>query len=59
MGWLENPTSEQMKRVYDKQSEAPIVTKDDEKDFIKRGYTKEQVKRIKENLENAGYRQPR
>lgn len=57
IGWLELPTSDQVKLWYTKKTGEPIVTDEDAKDFEKLGYSKAQVKRIREQLENAGYRQ--
>ena len=57
IGWLELPTSDQIKKWYDRKSDDPVITKDDAKNFEKLGYSKEQIKRMKEQLENAGYSQ--
>ena len=55
--WLELPSSDQIKMWHDKKAGEPIVTESDAKDFEKLGYTKAQIKRIKEQLSNAGYSQ--
>ena len=55
--WLELPSSDQLKAWYDKKSGDPVVTDQDAKNFEDLGYTKAQIKRMKEQLENAGYRQ--
>jgi hypothetical protein len=57
LGWLELPTSEQIKEWYTKKIGEPVVTEQDAKDFVKLGYSKSQIKRIREQLENAGYHQ--
>lgn len=57
LGWLELPTSDQIKEWYSKKKDDPVVTKEDAKNFQKLGYTAEQIKRMKEQLKNAGYRQ--
>ena len=57
LSWLELPTSEQIKLWYTKKIGEPVITEKDTKDFMKLGYSKAQIKRMKEQLENAGYRQ--
>jgi len=58
IGWLELPTSDQIKQWYVKKAGEPVVTEEDAKNFEKIGYSKAQIKRIREQLENAGYSQP-
>lgn len=57
-GWTELPTSDQIKEMYDSREEDPVITKTDADNFRKRGYTEKQIAFMKEQLENAGYRQP-
>ena len=57
IGWLELPTSEQIKQWYAKKSGEPIITDEDAENFRKLGYTSAQIKKMKEQLENAGYSQ--
>ena len=57
MGWMELPTSDQMKEWYSKKKGDPVITSDDSKNFAKLGYSPEQIKRMKEQLKNAGYSQ--
>ncbi len=57
IGWLELPSSDQMKEWHDRKAGDPIITEDDAKDFENLGYTKEQIKHMKEQLQNAGYSQ--
>jgi hypothetical protein len=42
---------------HDKKAGDPIITDDDAKNFEKIGYTKDQIKHMKEQLQNAGYNQ--
>ena len=56
-GWLELPTSEQIKEYFTKRAGDPVITDDDASNFKKLGYTPEQIRRMKEQLENAGYSQ--
>lgn len=58
IGWLELPTSDQIKLWYDKKSSEPMISGEDETNFKKLGYTSAQIKKMKEQLENAGYSQP-
>ena len=55
--WLELPTSGALKKWYAKRDSEPVVTDEDAKNFKNLGYTPEQIRRIREQLENAGYRQ--
>jgi len=57
IGWLELPSSEQMKLWHDKKAGDPIITDEDAKNFKNLGYTKDQIKHMKEQLQNAGYNQ--
>lgn len=57
LGWLELPTSDQIKSWYTQKQGEPVVTDSDAKNFKKLGYTGEQIKRIKEQLSKAGFRQ--
>ena len=57
VGWLELPSSEQMKLWHDKKAGDPIITDEDAKNFKNLGYTKDQIKHMKEQLQNAGYNQ--
>jgi len=57
IGWLELPTSKQIKLWYAKKSGEPIITDEDANNFKKLGYTSAQIKKMKEQLENAGYSQ--
>lgn len=56
-GWLELPTSDQIKEYHTKKAGDPLITDTDAKDFKKLGYSAKQIKRMKEQLENAGYSQ--
>ena len=56
-GWVELPTSDQIKKFYDSKDTDPVITKSDETNFKALGYTPAQLKRMKEQLENAGYNQ--
>ena len=58
VGWLELPTSDQIKAWYAKKATDPVISEDDANNFAKLGYSKEQIKRMREQLENAGYSQP-
>lgn len=55
--WIELPSSDQIKAWHDKKAGDPVVSAEDEENFKNLGYSKEQIRRIKEQLENAGYRQ--
>lgn len=59
IGWLELPTSDQIKLWYTKKSGEPVISEEDETNFKKIGYTSAQIKRMKKQLENAGYSQSR
>jgi hypothetical protein len=56
-GWLELPTSDQIKEWYTKRENEPVVSDEDAENFKKLGYTDAQIRHIKEQLENAGFRQ--
>jgi hypothetical protein len=56
-GWLENPSSDQLKRHHDRRATDPVIDDVAAENFKKRGYTSDQIKRMREQLENAGYRQ--
>ena len=58
VSWTELPTSDQIKKWHADKKGNPVVTGEDAKQFRKLGYTPEQIKRIKEQLKNAGYNQP-
>jgi len=57
IGWLENPSSEQLKEWYDRKEDTPVITDEDAKNFEELGYRKEQIARMRDQLEKAGYRQ--
>lgn len=57
VSWCELPTSEDIKRWYTRRAGEPVISESDAKDFQKLGYSKAQIGRIREQLENAGYRQ--
>ena len=56
-GWTELPTSEQIKKFRDRKSGDPVIEKEDEANFKALGYTPTQLRRMKEQIQNAGYNQ--
>ena len=57
-GWTELPSSEQIKRFYDKKSGDPVIDDTAEKNFKKLGYSSKQIQKMKGELEKAGFAQP-
>lgn len=57
LGWTQLPSSDQIKKYYDKKSDDPLVTSDDAVNFKKLGYSSAQIKRMKEELGKAGFNQ--
>lgn len=57
LGWLELPTSDQIKEWYTAKKGDPVVSTEDSKNFQKLGYTSEQIKHMKDQLKKAGFRQ--
>lgn len=57
-GWTELPSSEQIKRFHDGKAGDPVIDDTAEKNFARVGYTPDQIERMKEQLNNAGYCQP-
>lgn len=57
LGWTELPSSDQIKQFYDKKSDDPVVTPEDEKQFKGLGYSSAQIKKIRGELEKAGFNQ--
>lgn len=58
VGWVELPTSDQIKEWNAKKLGDPTVTPETAKEFRKLGYTPDQIRKIKEQLKNAGFQQP-
>lgn len=56
-GWLELPTSDQIKDYHTKKAGDPVITDEDADNFERMGYSKEQIKRMKHELEKAGFSQ--
>ena len=57
-GWKTLPSSEQIKRFFDRKEGDPTIDKGTAANFKKLGYTATQIRRMKEQLANAGYSQP-
>lgn len=57
-GWKELPTSDQIKQFFDRKQGDPVIDEGAEKSFRRIGYTPAQIRRMKEQLANAGYSQP-
>lgn len=56
-GWVELPSSEQIKRHHDRKGEIPVIDDSTADDLKKLGYTPKQITKMREQLENAGYSQ--
>jgi len=53
--WLDQPTSEEVRYSYlSEMFSKALVTKEDEKNFAKLGYTSDQLSKIKDELAKAG-----
>jgi len=54
LGFLDQPTPEQMKMNYERISAGPKLTEMDKSDLSRRGYSREAIERIQDNLKKAG-----
>jgi len=58
LSWVELPTSEQVKDWSHSKASDPVIDTEHEKQFKSLGYTPDQIRKIKEQLNNAGFQQP-
>lgn len=58
VGWKTLPSSDQIKQFFDRKDSDPAIDKTTASNFRKLGYSQAQIRRMKEQLVNAGYSQP-
>jgi hypothetical protein len=54
VGFMELPTSEQLKLNYSDERQRNIMTDDDKEAFKRLGYSKEKIRKIEDELRKAG-----
>jgi hypothetical protein len=56
-GWVDLPSTDEIRMSQSRRAGDPVIGEEDTKIFKNLGYTPAQIRKMKEQLENAGYSQ--